>query len=43
MGALTHGNVRIGLTRNTAETEVDALLAALPPMVDRIRAALGAP
>lgn len=43
MGALTHGNLRIGLTRSTSDAEVDALLAALPPIVDRIRARLGAP
>jgi len=43
MGALTHGNLRIGVTRTTTQTEIDALLAALPPIVDRIRATLGAP
>lgn len=43
MGALTHGNLRIGVTRTTTEAEIDALLAALPPIVDRIRATLGAP
>ena len=43
MGALTHGNLRIGLTRTTTQAEVDALLTALPPVVDRIRATLGAP
>ena len=43
MGALTHGNLRIGLTRTTTEAEVDTLLAALPPIVDRIRVSLGAP
>ncbi len=43
MGALTHGNVRIGLTRTTTEAEVDAFLAALPPIVAEIRARLAAP
>jgi cysteine desulfurase len=37
MGALTHGNVRIGLTRTTTESEVDAFLAALPPIVHELR------
>lgn len=37
MGALTHGNVRIGLTRTTTEAEVDAFLAALPPIVAELR------
>lgn len=43
MGALTHGNVRIGLTRTTTQAEVEAFLAALPPIVERVRASLGAP
>lgn len=43
MGALTHGNVRIGLTRNSTAAEITAFLDALPPIVDRIRATLGAP
>jgi cysteine desulfurase len=43
MGALTHGNIRIGLTRTTTHVEVDALLDALPPIVARIRSTLGAP
>jgi cysteine desulfurase len=37
MGALTHGNVRLSLTRDTTEAEVDAFLAALPPLVERLR------
>ncbi len=43
MGALTHGNLRMGLTRTSTQSDVDALLTALPPVVDRIRATLGAP
>ncbi|MET1006597.1 MAG: aminotransferase class V-fold PLP-dependent enzyme, partial [Propionibacteriaceae bacterium] len=43
MGALTHGNVRIGLTRTTTEEQVNAFLAVLPPIVAQIRASLGAP
>jgi cysteine desulfurase len=37
MGALTHGNVRVSLTRQTTQAEVDALLDALPGVVDRLR------
>ena len=38
MGALTHGNVRVSLGRDTTGDDVDRLLAALPEVVDRIRA-----
>jgi cysteine desulfurase len=38
MGALTHGNVRVSLTRDTTEADVDAFLRALPGVVDRLRA-----
>ena len=41
MGALTHGNVRIGLTWNTTADDVEAFLAALPPIVARLRAEIG--
>lgn len=41
MGALTHGNVRIGLTRTTTEDDVEAFLAALPPIVARLRNEIG--
>ena len=37
MGALTHGNVRVSLTRDTTEDDVDRLLAALPDVVADIR------
>lgn len=37
MGALTHGNVRVSLTRGTTEADVDALCAALPDAVAAIR------
>jgi cysteine desulfurase len=43
MGALTHGNLRIGLTRTTTADDVDALLAAMAPIVAEIRERLGAP
>ena len=33
MGVLTHGNVRVSLTRDTTEDEVDAFLAVLPGVV----------
>jgi cysteine desulfurase len=37
MGVLTHGNVRVSLTRDTTEADVDALLAALPDVVAGLR------
>jgi len=41
MGALTHGNVRVSLTRDTTEAEVDAFLAVLPQVVAGIRGDAG--
>jgi cysteine desulfurase len=41
MGALTHGNVRVSLTRVTSEADVEAFLAALPEVVAEIRAGTG--
>lgn len=41
MGALTHGNVRVSLTADTTESDVDRLLAALPDVVTGIRADAG--
>lgn len=41
MGALTHGNVRVSLTRDTTEDEVERFLAALPGVVARIRERAG--
>ena len=41
MGALTHGNVRVSLTRDTTEADVDGFLAALPDVVAEIRADAG--
>ena len=38
MGALTHGNVRVSLSRTTTEADVDRFLAALPGVVREIRA-----
>jgi cysteine desulfurase len=37
MGALTHGNVRVSLTRDTTESQVEELVAILPEVVDRLR------
>jgi cysteine desulfurase len=43
MGALTHGNVRIGLTRSTTEADIGAFLDALPPVVADLRARVRTP
>ena len=37
MGALTHGNVRVSLTRDTTAEEVDAFCAVLPEVVAGLR------
>ena len=37
MGALTHGNIRLSLTRGATEADVDAFLAVLAPTVAEIR------
>jgi cysteine desulfurase len=42
MGALTHGNVRVGLTWTTSAEEIDRFLAVLPPIVAQIRSTVGA-
>ncbi|MDO7869262.1 cysteine desulfurase family protein [Nocardioides jiangxiensis] len=41
MGVLTHGNVRLSLTRTTTAAEVDSFLAVLPQVVHGIRAEVG--
>lgn len=41
MGVLTHGNVRVSLTRDTTDDAVDGLLAALPEVVRDLRAEVG--
>lgn len=41
MGALTHGNVRVSLRRDTAEDEVEEFCAALTDVVTGIRAGIG--
>ncbi len=40
MGALTHGNVRVSLTRDTTEAQVEALVTVLPEVVDHLRAGI---
>ena len=42
MGALTHGNVRLGLTWTTTAAEVSQFLTVLPPIVAGIRATVEA-
>ena len=42
MGALTHGNLRVSLSRRTTGADVDRLLAALREVVPRLRAEAGA-
>lgn len=37
MGALTHGNVRVSLTREATDQDVDGFLAAIPQVVAEIR------
>ncbi|WP_028655202.1 cysteine desulfurase family protein [Nocardioides sp. J54] len=41
MGALTHGNVRVSLSRDTTDEEVDGFCAALARVVGEIRAGAG--
>ena len=41
MGVLTHGNVRVSLTRETTAEDVDGFLAAVPEVVRDLRAQVG--
>ncbi|QOC90988.1 cysteine desulfurase family protein [Micromonospora craniellae] len=41
MGALSHGNVRVSLHRNTTEADVERFLAELPQIVADLRAEAG--
>jgi cysteine desulfurase len=41
MGALTHGNVRVSLARDTTDEQVDGFCAALPDVVAQIREGAG--
>ena len=40
MGALTHGNVRVSVGRETTEDDVERFLELLPGAVERLRARL---
>jgi cysteine desulfurase len=42
MGALTHGNIRVSLSRDTDQADVERLLAVLPGIVERLRTEAGA-
>jgi len=42
VGALTHGNLRLGLPRGTSADDVDRFCDVLPQVVARIRRRLGA-
>jgi cysteine desulfurase len=37
MGVLTHGNVRVSLSRSTTEADVERFCAVLPGVVQRLR------
>jgi cysteine desulfurase len=37
MGALTHGNIRVSLTRETSEPDIEAFLDVLPGVVAALR------
>ena len=41
MGVLTHGNVRLSLTRDTSDDDVDRFLSVLPGVVAELRARVG--
>ncbi|HYN93742.1 MAG TPA: aminotransferase class V-fold PLP-dependent enzyme, partial [Pilimelia sp.] len=43
MGALSHGNVRVSLHRETTPAQVERFLAELPEIVAELRAEAGAP
>jgi cysteine desulfurase len=43
MGRLTHGNVRVSLTADTTEGELDRLVAATAEIVTTLRASTGVP
>lgn len=40
MGALTHGNIRVSLTRESTEADLDAFVAALAESLSKLRAEL---
>jgi len=42
MGVLTHGNIRVSLSRSTTEADVERFLTVVPDVVARVRAITGA-
>jgi cysteine desulfurase len=40
MGALTHGNVRVSVSRETTDADVERFLSVLPAAIERLRAQL---
>lgn len=42
MGVLTHGNIRVSLSRDTNHQEVERFLSVLPELLERLRAEAGA-
>ena len=38
MGALTHGNVRVSVGRDTTDDDVERFLGVLPTALERLRA-----
>jgi cysteine desulfurase len=42
MGVLTHGNIRVSLTRSAKAADVDRFLDVVPAVVARLRASAGA-
>jgi cysteine desulfurase len=43
MGALTHGNVRFSLGRDTDPADIERLAEVLPGVVEQLRAGSGVP
>lgn len=42
MGVLTHGNIRVSLTRTTTEADIERFLTVVPDVVARVRSMTGA-
>jgi cysteine desulfurase len=42
IGALTHGNIRLGLHPGVSETDIDRFLDVLPGIIDEVRGDMGA-
>jgi cysteine desulfurase len=41
MGVLTHGNIRVSLSRSTTEADVERFLTVVPDVIARVRAITG--